>query len=292
MKKLFIALALSTGLASCLDMSSNENTTGGLKPKYVKYIETGDGCRYTFSYNTMNSISNISYMDFADPSNRKSYDIDYNTSTIDIESGSELWRMRLNGYASLDKYYKATSTGEELLSSFSYSTPYSNVAQLSGISSDNNRSNASITWISIYAIGMSRNTVIKEENGEDVTYSTTVKYTYDAYVSNIHAYFNFFYFLVPELLEVSKLDNTVASAISIIGYPCYYLPTKVTVERTKVTVDGTTPIETVERNYSYDCDDNGYVNAIYSGSGDNKELLYSIEYYASSSGSTETGTQE
>lgn len=290
MKKLFIALAVSVGLASCTSFGNSNNTGGeGLPVKSVHYIETGDGGRYTFTYNTQNYISNVAYMDFANPNNKFSYDIDYNTTTIDIESDTELWIMRFNGLGSLDKFYKSSGSSEELLSSFTYFTPYSNISQLSGISSDSNRSNAAITWISFYAIGSSRNTVTTEENGKEVTYTTTVKYTYDDPISNIHSNFNFFYFLVPELLEVSKLNNTVAAAVSVLGSRCYYLPTKVTVEKTKVTLDGTIPIETIERTYSYDCDDNGYVNAIYSGSGDSKELLYSIEYYTPTSNDNATG---
>lgn len=293
MKKLFVLIAASVCLASCTSWDSGGNNSGNtLTQKYVKYIETGDGAQYTFSYNTMNYISNVSYIDFMNPGDQFSYDIDYNTTTIDIESGSDLWIMRFNGLGSLDKLYKATGSGEELLSSFSYFTPANYITQLSSISSDNNKSNAAINWISFYAIGSSRNTVTVEEEGVEVTYSTSITFTYDDYISNIHANFNFFYFLVPELLEVSKLDNVVAAAVSIIGSRCYYLPTKVTVEKKKITLDGTEPVEKTERTYSYDCDDNGYVDAIYSGSGDSKQLLYAIKYFKPSTDDDSTETQE
>ena len=290
MKKITLLLV---GMLLILTGCSNDfptDTNSAITTKYVDTITHVNGSTISLDYDEYMRVSRVIYVDALDASLNREYNITYNIDTTNnivtfgITSGDDKYLMEFNEYGAL-KSYSRNGEIPQVLSTFNYYPSYSVIGMmrldLIGITDKiSGGAIKRIDWQSdVPSMVLSGVTV--EEGGVMYDYSSTVRYGYSAYRSNIHANVNFFVLISPEIIKYSNIPTELAACVSVFGSRSYYLPTDITIIEGRMPVGGNyEKISETDYDYSYDTDSEGYILKIYTGKDDNntKELLYTITY--------------
>ena len=290
MKKFTLLLVgLLFVLTSCNDDKSTDSQTQ-ITMRYVETITHADGSTISLDYDEQKRIKSISYVNANDASLNRHYDITYNidtstyTVTYEITCGADKYVMNFNEWGAL-KSFDLVGDETKTLSTFSYYYSQTMMGairlELSGmVDKVSGGESKRIDWQNNTPY-LQINEINKIEDNRICTYSTSVRYNYLSWRSNVHANVNLFNLLVPEYLQFSNMAPELASCLSVFGSRSYYLPTDVTVVNGRMPVgDNYEKLSEEEREFSYDTDANGYILKIYTGKDDNntKELLYTISY--------------
>lgn len=290
MKKITLLLVgMLLVMTSCNDDFTNE-PTNTITTKYVDTITHANGSTISLDYDEEMRVSRVTYVDALDSSLNRQYDIKYNinttnhTVTFDVITGNNKYLMEFNEYGAL-KSYSLNGEIPQVLSKFSYYTSHSIIGvfrhELIGIVDKVSGGEIKrIDWqSSVPAMVLSQLTV--EEEGVMCEYSSTVRYGYASYRSNIHANVNLFALVSPEFFKYSNIPTELAACVSVFGSRSYYLPTDITIVEGRMPVGGNyEQLSETDYDYSYDTDSEGYILKIYTGKDDNntKALLYTITY--------------
>ena len=293
MKKITLLLVgMLLILTGCGNEFSGE-TDNTITTKYVDTITHVNGSTIALDYDENMRISRVTYTDALDASLSCQYDITYNidttnltTITFEVSYGGNKYLMNFNEYSGL-KSYSLDGEIPQVLSTFNYCISKPNYIlgamrlELIGVADKIGGGEIKrIDWqSSVPAMVLSEQTV--EEEGVMYDYSSTVRYGYSAYRSNIHANVNLFALVSPEFLQYSNIPTELAACVSVFGSRSYYLPTDITIVKGRMPIGGNyEKISETDYDYSYDTDSEGYILKIYTGKDDNntKELLYSITY--------------
>ena len=258
-----------------------------VKPKYVDTITRADGATLTLGYDSDMRVNSVTWTDATES---RHYDIVYNldtttnTATFDILHNGKKYTMNFNEYGAL-KSYVLNGDVPQVLSTFTY---YNSITPLGAFRLELIGMVDKLTGGEVRRIDWQGGTpmmqiseIVKVEDGNNCTYSTSVRYGYQAYRSNIHANVNLFNLMTPEYLEHSNLPMELRVAVSAFGSRSYYLPTDVTVVNGRMPAgENYEKLSEEEREYTYDTDSEGYILKIYTGKDDDntKELLYEITY--------------
>jgi hypothetical protein len=289
MKKLFFLFStLLVALTSCKPETPAEYEP--VQTKYVEKITHANGSVISLEYDSEMRIKGVSYIDALDANNNRNYEIKYNlnmtnnTVTFDILSGDKKYIMKFNEYGALDKFVLDGSS-QTVLSSFIYDKHTSIGVfhlELQGVVDHlTGGETKRIDWSSYGVPANQINEINKIINGTTYTYSTSIQYTYLASRSNVHANTNLFNLITPEFLEYSNIPIELATTVSVFGTRSNYLPTDITIVKGRTEAgENYTKISEEKREFSYDADEYGYIQKIYTGKEDNnnKELLYTITY--------------
>lgn len=278
-KKVFVLLSvLAVGLSSCSKWGNNNGNQDILFVKYISSIEGGDGSMINFEYDTANRVSRIIC---SGNESEKVFDVKYDRQTIEVSNGVDNWIMRFNSFSSLESWSSVVGMSETKLSTFSYVINGYGYVFLAGIKRLSDSAESTVNWEG-YCPMRQTNRWTDNAGAANITYSTAIEYRYESLYSNIHANVNLFLILVPEFFEYAEIDNILAAGVSVFGTRVRYLPTKVSIKKTRSEVDHVETISEVEHVFSYDTDADGYVKTIYSGSGDDRTMLYDIKYFSAS----------
>lgn len=290
MKKLaLLLLCVVAAMTSCKnDVFDTENTY--VTPKYVDTITRADGSVISLDYDSENRIKSVTWTDALDASRNQHYDVVYNidnsanTVTYDIISGGDRYTMNFNDRGALKSYEKSGAV-PQVLSTFSYHESPSvfgagRLELVGMVDKVTGGETKTIEWQSgVPSIQI--NEIRKVEDGVNCDYSTSIRYGYRAYRSNVHANVNLFNLLTPEFLQYSNMTPVLAATMSAFGSRSTYLPTDVSIVNGKMPVGGNyEKLSEVSRVFSYDTDADGYILKIHTGKDDDntKVLLYTITY--------------
>lgn len=291
MKK--IALFLSLMLIALVSCKREMGGAYELPPlKFVDKITHVNGSEISLEYDSEMRVKGVTYTNPNNPSLNRNYEVKYNldmtnhTVTYDIISGDQRYVMTFNEYGAIDEFI-SDGYPRKVLSSFNYNEYHTVGAfhlELRGMLNHvNGGETRRIDWDGGTPISQINQTETTVE-GVTYTYTTSLQYYYMKYRSNVLCNVNLFNLVAPEFLEHSNIPVELAATVSVFGTRSTYLPTDITIVKGRSQAgENYVKLSEVEREYTYDTDDSGYVVKIHSGKDDNdtKELLYTITYVKS-----------
>lgn len=278
-------------MVSCnWDKGGNEQ----IPPKLVERLKYSDGSSVTFAYNN-GYVTNIDF------SNGDSYRLNYdfaNAYNWSIIIESNLWtsprELKIeNGY--IKKLYK----GQTLVSELDYDSYYNyNLTKV-----DNNEllATSKFVWPGFntsinlpYTQTDSWYESDADMSSERYVSRRVITYSkWDASAANVLSYMNLLPLVFPEYSELTGIDKHIIAALG--GLRTTYLPSSIKIETIVPAESGDEPengdeadgdegseeddnVSVSVRTFSYECDAKGYVTAVFAGSEERLERLFTVEY--------------
>lgn len=264
MKKILLIAVALVFAVSCSNW--NDDDQGTVATKVVSKLHMGDGSEVSFVYGSNGFVSRI------DKSDGTGYSLRYDgvgdrDFVINISDGnSERSLIVESGYV------KNYVEGHDIICTFDYEY-YGNVYLITNNAA---LSKSSYSWLGSYVLlPMSQsNTWYDDEMMTNAKVAKSISYNWggSSQVSNVYANINLLPLVVPEYVECSDIDPLIFAGLGALR--TYYLPAAVTVSNSRESLSSLA--ET--RNFYYDCDVTGYVQAVYETTSDERKLLFSVEY--------------
>lgn len=291
MKKILLAAAMLVFAVSC-----NWDKGKEPKPLSVKRVDRlvmGDGNDVAFDYDADGYVSTVSY------AAGKSISLEYEGfgtgfPVVTVNDGTSGQIIKLNG-----GYIRSVWSEDNVqISDLEYNVNY---GYLQSVRNNADNAQSTINWNGGYILlPASQVSNWSDSDGNILTGPVLRKdiiYVYgNSSPFNFLCNINLLPFIAEEYTEVTGIDKAVVAGLGAMR--TYYLPVAVDVTTTDYKagteddsdLDATgNSVQTVRRLYTYDCDNDGYINAVYVSDGTENaesELLFEVVY------ATAAGTPE